>query len=218
MTTAANSVVQDSMKIGTGLKTISMRIRSSKTEIESAGLDTEGMATSTAKLRKEIKALSGVDIMKNANEFKSTYDILDELAEKWSSLTDIQQASVTELIAGKNQGNIMSAMMSQWDVAKKTLNTALNESDGSAEKELDSWNKGIEASIEHFKASFQSFSSSLVSSDFVKGIVDSGSSALDVITQLIDKVGLLKTAFAAFAGVKLFKNLDLFYLNWSLHT
>lgn len=218
MTTAANSVVQDSMKIGTGLKTISMRIRSSKTEIESAGLDTEGMATSTAKLRKEIKALSGVDIMKNANEFKSTYDILDELAEKWSSLTDIQQASVTELIAGKNQGNIMSAMMSQWDVAKKTLNTALNESDGSAEKELDSWNKGIEASIEHFKASFQSFSSSLVSSDFVKGIVDSGSSALDVITQLIDKVGLLKTAFATFAGVKLFKNLDLFYLNWSLHT
>ena len=100
MATAANSVVQDSMKIGTGLKTISMRIRSSKTEIESAGLDTEGMATSTAKLRKEIKALSGVDIMKNANEFKSTYDILDELAEKWSSLTDIQQASVTELIAG----------------------------------------------------------------------------------------------------------------------
>lgn len=93
MTTAANSVVQDSMKIGTGLKTISMRIRSSKTEIESAGLDTEGMATSTAKLRKEIKALSGVDIMKNANEFKSTYDILDELAEKWSSLTDIQQAN-----------------------------------------------------------------------------------------------------------------------------
>lgn len=94
-------------------------------------------------------------------------------------------------------------MMSQWDVAKKTLNTALNESDGSAEKELNSWNKGIEASIEHFKASFQSFSSSLVSSDLVKGIVDSGSSVLDVITQLIDKVGLLKTAFATFAGVKL---------------
>lgn len=112
----------------------------------------------------------------------------------------------------------MSALMSQYDIARKTLNTALNESDGSAEKELNSWNKGIEASIEHFKASFQSFSSSLVSSDFVKGIVDSGSSALDVITQLINKVGLLKTAFATFAGVKLFKNLDLFYLNWSLHT
>lgn len=93
LATAANSVVQDSQKIGTALKTISMRIRGAETEMQEAGLDTDGMATSTAKLRKEIKALSGVDIMKNANEFKSTYDILDELAEKWSSLTDIQQAN-----------------------------------------------------------------------------------------------------------------------------
>ena len=93
LATAANSVVQDSQKIGTALKTISMRIRGAETEMQEAGLDTDGMATSTAKLRKEIKALSGVDIMKNANEFKSTYDILDELSDKWSSLTDIQQAN-----------------------------------------------------------------------------------------------------------------------------
>ena len=67
LATAANSVVQDSQKIGTALKTISMRIRGAETEMQEEGLDTEGMATSTAKLRKEIKALSGVDIMKNAN-------------------------------------------------------------------------------------------------------------------------------------------------------
>ncbi len=35
------------------------------TELQQAGLDTEGMAESTAKLREEIMALSGVDIMKN---------------------------------------------------------------------------------------------------------------------------------------------------------
>lgn len=85
----------------TAFKTISMRIRGASTEMEEAGLDTEGMAESTAKLQKEIKALSGVDIMKNKTEFKSTYDILDELANKWSDLTDIQQASITELIAGE---------------------------------------------------------------------------------------------------------------------
>ena len=101
MATAANSVVMDTQKIGTGLKTISMRIRSATTEMEEAGLDTEGMATSTAKLRKELIALSGVDIMKNNNEFKSTYDILDELSEKWSSLTDIQQADYTCLYVQK---------------------------------------------------------------------------------------------------------------------
>ena len=99
--TAANTVVQDPTTVGTAFKTISMRIRGAKTELEDAGLETEGMVESTAKLREEIMALSGVDIMASATEFKSTYQILDELADKWQDLTDIQQASVTELIAGK---------------------------------------------------------------------------------------------------------------------
>lgn len=90
--------------VGTAFKTISMRIRGAKTELEEAGLETEGMAESTAKLREEIMALTGVDIMLNANEFKSTYQIMEEIADKWQDLTDIQQASVTELIAGKRQG------------------------------------------------------------------------------------------------------------------
>ena len=67
------------------------------TELQQAGLDTEGMAESTAKLRQEVMALSGVDIMKNENEFKSTYDILDELSTKWQDLTDIQQAKFLKL-------------------------------------------------------------------------------------------------------------------------
>lgn len=69
-----------------------MRIRGASTELEEAGLDTEGMAESTAKLREEVLALSGVDIMKSDSEFKATYDILDELATKWQDLTDIEQA------------------------------------------------------------------------------------------------------------------------------
>ena len=69
-----------------------MRIRGAKTELEEMGEDTEGMVDSTAKLREEIMALSGVDIMKNSTEFKSTYQIIDELSQKWQDLTDIQQA------------------------------------------------------------------------------------------------------------------------------
>jgi hypothetical protein len=42
-----------------------MRIRGAKTELEEMGEDTSGMAESTASLREEIMALSGVDIMEN---------------------------------------------------------------------------------------------------------------------------------------------------------
>lgn len=90
--TASNQVVQDPAAVGQALKTISMRIRGAKTEMEEAGLETDGMVESTAKLRSEILALAGVDIMDGANQFKSTYKIMDELAVKWQDLTDIQQA------------------------------------------------------------------------------------------------------------------------------
>ena len=98
--TAGNAVLQDPERVGNGLKTISMRIRGATTELEEAGESTEGMAESTASLRKEVMALSGVDIMENDTTFKSTYQILDELSTKWSDLNDIQQASLTELLAG----------------------------------------------------------------------------------------------------------------------
>lgn len=63
--TAGNAVLQDPERVGNGLKTISMRIRGATTELEAAGESTEGMAESTAALRKEVMALAGVDIMEN---------------------------------------------------------------------------------------------------------------------------------------------------------
>lgn len=92
MITAANEVAQNPDKVGNALKTISMRIRAAKSEMEELGEDTTGMVESTATLRAEIMALSGVDIMASSTEFKSTYDILDELSKKWKDLSDIQQA------------------------------------------------------------------------------------------------------------------------------
>lgn len=199
--TAANSVVQDASSVGTAMKTISMRVRGASTELMEAGLDADGMAESVAKLREEIKALSGVDIMLNNDTFKSTYDILDELSTKWQDLTDIQQASITELIAGKRNGNIVSALMNNFDIARNTLNTALNNSTGSAEKELENWNQGIEASISRFKAQFQELSTDTISADFLKGFIDSGTNALSLLDSLIDNFGALTSIIGVAGGV-----------------
>lgn len=192
----------------TAFKTISMRIRGAKTELEEAGLETDGMAESTASLREELMALSGVDIMENDTTFKSTYKILDELSNKWQDLTDIQQASVTELIAGKRQGNVISSLMKNFDIARQSVQTAEFESEGSAQRELDNWNKGIEASISHFKAQFQEFSTTMIDSDLFKGIVDGGTAALDVVTQLVDTIGLLPTILGGLGIGAFIKNLD----------
>ena len=208
--TAANTVVQDPEAVGTAFKTISMRIRGAKTELEEAGLETDGMVESTAKLREEILALTGVDIMDGANSFKSTYKIMDELAAKWQDLTDIQQATVTELIAGKRQGNIVSSLMTNFDTARDALETSLNSS-GSAMKEHEKWQKSLEAQILKVKASWQSLSQAFLSSDFLHRTLNGVINLTDGITKLIDTLGTLPTLLTTIAtGMSLFKNKGIF--------
>lgn len=203
--TAANTVVQDPESVGTAFKTISMRIRGATTELEEAGLETEGMAKSTAKLREEIKALSGVDIMLNENTFKSTYQILEELSVKWQDLTDIQRASITELIAGKRQGNVISSIMSNFDIAQKALQTSL-ESEGSAMAEHEKWMDSIEARVNQLKAAWEGLSNSFLDSGFVKGAVSGLTEIAEAITTVIDHIGTLGTIGAGVGIVALIKN------------
>lgn len=183
-----------------------MRIRGAKTELEEAGLETDGMVESTAKLREEIMALSGVDIMEDETTFKSTYDIMDELAQKWQDLTDIQQASITELIAGKRQGNVISSIMDNFDIARNALQTSLN-SNGSAMAEHEKWMESLEAKTQKFKASFEELSQVTLDSSLLKGLVDAGTSVLSVLTKIIDKVGVLPTIIGAVSAAMTFKNI-----------
>ena len=89
--------------------------------------------------------------------------------------------------------------MTNFDIARKSLNTALNDSAGSAEQELENWNKGIEASISRFKAQFQELSTDTLDSSFLKGIVNTGTGAIEVLDWLIDKFGILQTLIGGFA-------------------
>lgn len=207
MITAANSVLQDPDVVGTAMRTLSMRIRGAKTELEDAGLETEGMAESTAKLREEMIALSGVDIMQDNNTFKSTYAILDELADKWQGLSDIQQASVTELIAGKRQGAVMSALMSNWNIAEDTMKQAAG-ADGSAEKELGNYQKSIQYSLDKMKATAQEFANVTLDSSWLKACVDGAQTLLEILTKIEKFTGIIPLIFGGKAAVKAIKNFD----------
>lgn len=192
-------------------KTVSARLRGSESELSAMGEDTDGLVTSTSKLQAKVKALTGgFDIMKDKDNYKDIYDIVVGIGERWSSLNDVSRADLLESLAGKNQSNALAAALQNVEVIKKAYATA-EDSQGSAEKELGNYQKGIEYSIEKFKGSFQEFSTTLLNSSWVKGFVDAGTSILDVITSIIDKVGVLQTALLGIGGFKFFKNLGLFY-------
>src|SRR5574344_416187 len=172
-------------------KTVSMRIRGAATELEEAGLETEFMAESTAKLRDQIKGLTnvtgkgGFDIMEDEDTFKSTYDIMLGISKVWKDMSDIDQAALLELVAGKRQGNALAAALTNMGDAVKVYDASIN-SLGSAEKEHEKWLDSIEAKQQQFKAQYEVFANEFLNSELIKGVFDAGTGILGWLTALVD--------------------------------
>lgn len=211
---AANNVVQDPTMVGTMWKTVSMRIRGATTELEEAGLETEYMAESTASLQKKIKALTnvdglgGFDIMTDADNFKSTYEIILGISEVWEDMSDIDQAALLELLAGKRQGNALSAAITNMGDAVDAMKTSV-ESEGSAMEEHEKWMDSIAAKQQQFQAQYEALANAILDSELIKGVYDAGTGLLGWLTQLVDTLGALPTLLATvtpfFDKIQLFK-------------
>lgn len=195
----------------TTLKTVSMYLRAAKTEAEDTGEETDGMASSVSELRDEILSLTGqkVDIQLDEDNFKSTYQILKEISEVWDSLSDISQANLTELMGGKRNGNVISALMENFDTAEKVLKTSSEDYEGSALKENEKYLESIEGKLSILKAEFESISSTVADADMIKFFVDAATGALKLVdagVKLVDTFGGLKTVLLAVGGTALAKN------------
>lgn len=197
---AVNGVLQDSEASGTYLKTLSMYLRASKTDAENAGIATDGMASSVSELRSELKQLAGVDIMKDDNTFKSTYQIMKELSQVWKDLSDTTQANITELIAGKRGGQSTSALLNNFSVAEDAMKQALNSS-GSAMRENETYMQSLQAKLNQLDSAFQKFSTDLMKSDIPKFFVDLATVFVDGADNAVKFAGALPTLTAAISGV-----------------
>lgn len=200
MASALNGVLQDSESSGTFLKTLSMYLRASKTDAENAGIATDGMASSVSELRSELKQLAGVDIMKNDNTFKSTYQIMKELSEVWKDLSDTTQANITELISGKRGGQGTSALLNNFSVAEDAMKQALNSS-GSAMRENQTYMDSLQAKLNQLDSAFQKFSTDLMKSDIPKFFVSLATVFVDGADSAVKFAGALPTLTAAISGV-----------------
>lgn len=198
----------------TTLKTVSMYLRAAKTEAEDAGESTEGMASSVSELREELLKLTNgkVDIQLDENTFKSTYQILKELSEVWDSLTDITQANITEMVGGKRNANVVSALLENFSIAEDALETSAGAA-GSAMAENEKYLDSVQGKIDVMKASFEALSANFMSGDLLKFFVELATGALNLVNgilEIVDALGGLKTVLVAVSGIVLAMKLESF--------
>lgn len=204
MIVASNDVAQDPESVGNALKVLSLRIRGAKTDLEQMGESTDDVAVSTSKLRDQIKALTnvdgkgGFDILTKSGDFKSTYEIMEGIANVWKEMNDVDKASLLEQVAGKNRANVVSGMLDNWKDAQDAAKTAA-ESAGSATKENETYLNSINGKISQFTAAFEKLSKDVLDSDLVKFFIEAATwvaNTADNIVKLVDNIGLIPAAIA----------------------
>lgn len=207
---SANKVVQDPNSVGSALRTISLRLRGTSVEIlEQMGEETEGVVESTSKLQAKIKALSGIDILTDSGAYKDTYTILREIGNVWEDMSDIDQAALLELMAGKNRANTLSAILSNMKDLEGAYNDAL-QAENSAMRENEAYLDSIQGRIDLFTNSIQTMWMNTIESDAAKWFVNLGTS----LVKLADDIGVINIALTALAMRMSAKYFNVDFAQW----
>lgn len=196
-------VTQEGMgSVGTGLNAVFARMGNIKlSRLKDYQNNGEDLSNVETVLRGE-----GINLRDKTDQFRNFGDVLDEVAGNWNNYSDVSQRAIAQSFAGTHHMNEFITLMSNYGKAQEYEKVSEN-SAGSTDKKYKVYENSLEGRTEDLKNSFQSISTTFADKNLLGGGITLLSNVLNVVNKLVSSFGLLQTAAAGFAGIKLFKNL-----------
>lgn len=181
--------------VGTAFRTLFSRIQ---------GLNLGETLDDGTTLNKYSQALATVGVqIKDANgELKGMDKILDNLGDKWNTLTQDQKIALAETVAGVRQWTQLIALMDNWDFFKKNLAIAKN-ADGALNQQAETYAESWEAARDRISASAEDIYDSLINKDFFISFDNGLSKVLDRTADFVDGMGGLAGVLATLSKLTL---------------
>ena len=192
LATVGEATQKSMSSIGESFKTIFTRmsdIKSDKLEL----IDEDGTKETLSDVELTLKNV-GIDLRETVNEYNNYGDVLDNLASKWDSLSEVQQNALAKAFAGTRQQENFRVLMENYNVARQYMETAAN-SAGTAEEKFGAYLDSIEAKTKTLQASFESLAVNSFSPEIFGDIID----ASTAVMEFLDKTNLLKGSLAGLA-------------------
>ena len=190
--TGASVTRQSAETIGTSWNTILSRL---------GGLKLGQTLEDGVDLNKYSKALNsiGVNVLDANGELRDMGKVIDEVGNKWSTLSKAQQSALAQTIGGARQYTQMMAFFDNYDTYKINVELADNAS-GELEKQNAIWEQSTEAAIGRVKNAWQGLYSELVDDKAINGLISGFAEILNGVTSVIDKMGGLVPLIGLIAG------------------
>lgn len=217
MFTGAQEIMQNAEKVGTALKSVSMRIHGYNEESsEDAPELDESLKNITGDLidlTKTAEHTQGVSIFKEGSttEFKSLVDYFGEINAIWDEFTDKQKNDFLQTAFGKNQASVGASLIENYSQITKAMETMEN-SAGSSDREMEKIRDSITYKINALKNSWTGYIVEIADrkdignivdslTDFSKGVQDSIVPSLQLlmktISSLMSLIGDLSSALSS---------------------
>lgn len=136
--------------------------------------DESGETTSINDVEAALKNV-GISLRDSKTTFRSSFDVLRDVAKIWEGLNDLQKNNITYAMVGNRNANMFNALMDGMGedggaLLDEYLGLASN-AEGTTQSKYEIAIQGIQAALDTLKTSFDEFIASLGASNIVTGIV-----------------------------------------------
>lgn len=177
-----------------GLLTAGTEIFQGKSQQVARGLNQ--IASRVAKNEEALKKY-GIATKDANGDLKSTYEVLEQLADKWKNMSKEEQVSLGTKLAGVNQYKIFSAVMTNFDTAVKATNESM-ESAGATERQNAVYMESLQAKVQGLKSEFEKL---VIGQGGLQTLAKTFLTIATNALKVINSLGGLKTILSAVVGV-----------------
>lgn len=199
MIATMSEVTQNSAStIGNSVKTILSRMSNVKAGVE----DFDGESLND--VEKTLNRV-GIALRDNQGNWYDFYDVLDEVASRWDTFSDVQQSQITTALGGTRQRENVLVALENWDKVKQYAETGAN-STGTAMEKYDIVLESVSAKQEQLNAKVQEFYMNLVNSGLLTALLDVGQGFMDIMNLGDGAVGKILLLTTAMIGLNIVLN------------
>lgn len=180
--------------VGNSFKTIFSRLTN-----VAAGKMTDDLGEPLNDVEQVFNGLN-IKLRDSSGEFRNMYDVISELANKWTKLDNVEQNWVATSVAGTRQRETFLTLMENWDRAVTLSTTALN-SEGMAMDKMSIYLESIEANLNKLKAAVEDLLYSEEVVNVINLVIKAITQLVEGISWLIDKLGGVNSAVLATVAI-----------------
>jgi len=130
----------------------------------------------------------GFNVLDMNGNLRDMGEVMEEIGNKWSSLTREQQVSLAQTMAGQRQYSNLIALFDNFEKYNEALATAQGAA-GTLQEQQDIYMDSTAAHLQILKASMEDIYDSLADTDSINSIIDAMSDAATFAATLIDSLG-----------------------------